>query len=641
MGLIFTSLLILTIPGIIYNNETASGLNPSFALNCPGYPDLTCQNSNPSGCQVVPSQCSLSGSSISILNQNSPFTPLLSGQLPALNQFLNGQGPASSGAAPQGPFDIGGSATAGQYYVANCGKSNAGASVSVRLLLVDGCTQINAEGNQNLTLSTAFKMTNWNTGSNQSGITKTAPFYNLVYTNETATPRFKSTTAIDAGKTLCIANTCGGFGSIYTYANDLEVLQLTSIIAGAIADIPTVSDSFGNAYTVQDSFHQTCAGGGADTCWVGSYTAPNIHTGFFYINATFPSAPITASGWWVACSSCTTTGLVVEHLGNAAGHSASVGSFTPTSGTNLVMGTATIAGANTGSTDWTGSGAGFILTPPGSYGSFVSAGQGEIGFTGSATTVPISNAAGTGWAETVISIQYLSSGNDYNFNCALVGQGTSVTGYGSSNHTADLNGYTYYGCDLYKGSNPNTANDGWFSILMAVPNVTSQDLPAGYTHFTAFVQPVPWEAYFCGLAGYQPSLYQAYASPQCTNFFNSLNRWTVDAAGNTFDGGVLAPLITFVLGMALLLLGLGINFRVNGSFFGSGAGVGVGSNRQGTKLAQTLGIALLVWSPLYSEFSFWFGSSVLPNGLGGSLGVIGFSLTAMFFGGAFWQATQD
>jgi hypothetical protein len=87
MGLIIAALLILVIPGILYNNFTSSGFNPSFALGnpitsvtttCNAYPDVTCQNIYASGCQIKPAQCTLSGTSITILNHNSPFTPLLS-----------------------------------------------------------------------------------------------------------------------------------------------------------------------------------------------------------------------------------------------------------------------------------------------------------------------------------------------------------------------------------------------------------------------------------------------------------------------------------------------------------------------------------------------------------------------------------
>jgi hypothetical protein len=421
MALIIMSLLILVLPGAIFNVYATDGFKSADpALTCPGGADVTCQGSITEGCQAVATQCSLNnGLTVSLLNQNSPFTALLSGNLGGLWQFLNGQGTTTSGAFPQGPFDIGGSATQGTYYVAQCAKNNVAAHPSVRLFVITQCTQMNPSGNQNVTKAAAVRLTNWNTGANQANEVVTTPFYNL---------------------------------------------------------------NFG----------------------------PN--------------------------------------------------------------------------------------------------------------------------------------GSSYNFNCALVGQGTSVTGFGSSNHTSDLNGYTYFGCDLYKGANPNIASNPWFSVMVAIPNTTSQSMGANYQHFTAFFIPVAWEAYICGLAGYQPTLYLAYQSPQCTNFFNSLNRWTVDAAGNTFNGGILAPLITFVIGMALLLLGLGINFQVNGSFFGSGAGLAVGSNTQGTKLAQIIGLALLTWSPLYSEFSTWFTSGLLPFGLDGSItaissgsGVIALVLTGMFFLGVVWQ----
>lgn len=90
MGLIFAAIIMLVLPGFLLGIFTSSGLNPAFALTCSNNPgDFTCQNSNPSGCQAVPASCTLSGTTISFLNQQSPWTSLLRGNLFGLFSGLN------------------------------------------------------------------------------------------------------------------------------------------------------------------------------------------------------------------------------------------------------------------------------------------------------------------------------------------------------------------------------------------------------------------------------------------------------------------------------------------------------------------------------------------------------------------------
>ena len=59
----------------------------------------------------------------------------------------------------------------------------------------------------------------------------------------------------------------------------------------------------------------------------------------------------------------------------------------------------------------------------------------------------------------------------------------------------------------------------------------------------------------------------------------------------------------------LIILSLGITISIFG-------GNGLGSNPQGTRLAQTVGFGLLIWAPLTSEFGIsWINSTILPFGL--------------------------
>lgn len=95
------------------------------------------------------------------------------------------------------------------------------------------------------------------------------------------------------------------------------------------------------------------------------------------------------------------------------------------------------------------------------------------------------------------------------------------------------------------------------------------------------------------------------------------NAGPIGQSTTTNYGGVLngGNIITFFLSLIgtglLLIIALGINV--------GGFTVSAGSNPQGTKLAQTFGMGLLVFMPLYSEFNVWFVNGYLPSGLDGDV----------------------
>jgi hypothetical protein len=115
---------------------------------------------------------------------------------------------------------------------------------------------------------------------------------------------------------------------------------------------------------------------------------------------------------------------------------------------------------------------------------------------------------------------------------------------------------------------------------------------------------------------------------------------------------ILSFALTILGGTLLILLALGINIGIGGSILASGASTSVGSNPQGTKLAQTVGLGLLVWFPLYSEFSTWFTRGFLPvfnttsgittgidgNILAGQIGIVSIILTMMMFLGLYFMS---
>jgi hypothetical protein len=128
-----------------------------------------------------------------------------------------------------------------------------------------------------------------------------------------------------------------------------------------------------------------------------------------------------------------------------------------------------------------------------------------------------------------------------------------------------------------------------------------------------------------------------FSSQQCTYFKQNYQNLAGSAGGNSFNFGWFTPIITFIIGIALLLLGLGIGISGGGSILGSGTTLGYTTNMQGTKLAQNMGIGLIIWSPLYSQFSTWFTSGLLPSGMDGATGIVSLILTGALFFGIWWQ----
>jgi hypothetical protein len=211
-------------------------------------------------------------------------------------------------------------------------------------------------------------------------------------------------------------------------------------------------------------------------------------------------------------------------------------------------------------------------------------------------------------------------------------------------------GYSMIGCDYYKSAgysppaNPNT--QPVYSFLLAVPcnapgtgGCKAQTYPTGNSHVQVLIQPQQWDTWDCTNAFTVLTRNEAnwYGSQQCINmetWFNSPH------AGSAFNLGLFTPFLTILIGVILFLIGLGVGLQVPVPT----SQLGFSINQQGTRLAQFLGITLIAWTPLYSEFSTWFTSGVLPYGLDGGIvsiasgsGIIGFCVTAMLFVGVVWQ----
>lgn len=102
-----------------------------------------------------------------------------------------------------------------------------------------------------------------------------------------------------------------------------------------------------------------------------------------------------------------------------------------------------------------------------------------------------------------------------------------------------------------------------------------------------------------------------------------VNNPTVSTTGNASLPNAFAGL-SFLFGVILFFLGFG--------FALTSAIIGFSINEQGTKIAQVMGIGILVWSFVYGEFGNWL--LFLPF----NLGIIAFTIfTVMFFMGLYWR----
>lgn len=251
----------------------------------------------------------------------------------------------------------------------------------------------------------------------------------------------------------------------------------------------------------------------------------------------------------------------------------------------------------------------------------------------------------------------------YSFVCTQINAGHTYLGTTNASALPGQQPFGYwaiYGCDLVPiagtGTCPalgdvNTAGCPYFSSLISIPlsngNGTlvggiATPLPqaSGSPHFNAYMQTAQWDTGFCVV--YLQLNVNKYASTACLAATGALNAKNYQSVNEAINTGItfFSPAFAWILSIILLILGLGINFRLGGGVLGTGGTVGAGVNRQGTKLAQVLGLGLMIWIPFYSEFSPWFTSGFLPYGLDGATGVISIVLTAVYFGGVFWWSTQ-
>lgn len=106
------------------------------------------------------------------------------------------------------------------------------------------------------------------------------------------------------------------------------------------------------------------------------------------------------------------------------------------------------------------------------------------------------------------------------------------------------------------------------------------------------------------------------------------NPGLADVLSSSGNGINIGTFFGFVSGIILFVMSFGIGFAA-GAFSNS---FQFSSNEAGTRLAQTLGLGLLIWSPMFSEFGTWFNVFTL-----GLSTIVSLLITIVFFFGIYWQ----
>ena len=197
-------------------------------------------------------------------------------------------------------------------------------------------------------------------------------------------------------------------------------------------------------------------------------------------------------------------------------------------------------------------------------------------------------------------------------------------------------GYNWYGCDLQARAPVNgTSSVAIWSILVSIPTSTvyASDVPvSSYLHLNVYLQGEGWDTEGCSDSISLPQSFGDFGSSACTNFFQNVE----NQKGSFSDFGFFGPIVGLAVGIALFLVGLNMTVSASGSVLGSGTSFLVGTGPQGARLAQSIGIGLIVWTPMFSEFGGWLTSGLLGST---GLGILTlFLVTGAFFFGAFWQA---
>jgi hypothetical protein len=137
-----------------------------------------------------------------------------------------------------------------------------------------------------------------------------------------------------------------------------------------------------------------------------------------------------------------------------------------------------------------------------------------------------------------------------------------------------------------------------------------------YVHFFDFNASSCWVA-SADFLGTGKVVRVANPTPSCTSLFQELDALPSQNNGFLYILGIGAGILLFIIGLGLGFSASGFTFQFS-----------LTPNSQGTRLAQALGIALLVFIPTASEFGGWV--ALIPLALGVPLNI--FFLGSTFFG---------
>lgn len=225
------------------------------------------------------------------------------------------------------------------------------------------------------------------------------------------------------------------------------------------------------------------------------------------------------------------------------------------------------------------------------------------------------NVNSTVWANSIPNVVYVLCDEVFQ-NKTQVPEHESLNYYVPLNCSfyatiAGGNPFAYWFC-TYDGNNPNSAflNNTQNMILAQLANQAPVGSCMGSTsscELALNILPVSIEG---GNIHQCPYITKVNWPPICTSLDASVTQQENQSGNNNFG---IALILGFVGGLFLFIVGTGVSFNI-GIFTNN---FGISPNSQGTRLAQTLGFALLLWIPALAETNNIL--AVLGWGIGSAL----------------------
>jgi hypothetical protein len=215
---------------------------------------------------------------------------------------------------------------------------------------------------------------------------------------------------------------------------------------------------------------------------------------------------------------------------------------------------------------------------------------------------------------------------------------TYCLGMGASPGITSLSGtspgYFYYGCSASIGSYPH---EGQVYYILAFSGDVSSCWNAGVCLNGFQIGVNIWfpqtdfhtSGNYLNTQDCSTFMGTAHQPQDCNTAYLDIS--TTAVSGTSYSVAGLGYVFGMIAGIILLLIGLGLGIGGGGLTFN----FDFTPNDQGTRLAQALGLALVVWLPLNSEFGAWMSSALLISS--GLAIIVAFIVNGMLFFGVFWQ----